>query len=58
MKSLTLWLWFRNLLKMQTYMDTFARFRSLATLNQIETMLEGFPLLESFEKAQLGKPYS
>jgi hypothetical protein len=55
---LTLWLRSRNLLKMQTYMDTFARFRSLATLNQIETMLEGFPLLESFEKAQLGKPYS
>lgn len=40
---------------MQTYMDTFARFRSLATLNQIETMLEAFPALESFEKAQLGK---
>jgi len=42
-----------NLLKIQTYMDSFARFRSVATLNQLETLLNGFPLLESFEKAQL-----
>jgi len=42
-----------NLLKMQTYMDTFARFRTLGTLSQIETLMSGIPQLESFEKAQL-----
>jgi hypothetical protein len=40
---------------MQTYMDTFARFRTLGTLSQIETLMSGIPQLESFEKAQLGK---
>ncbi|QDS68397.1 hypothetical protein FKW77_010764 [Venturia effusa] len=44
-----------NLLKMQTYMDTFARFRSLGTLNQIETLLANYESvgMDSFEKAQL-----
>lgn len=45
---------------MQTYMDTFARFRSLGTLNQIETLLANYESvgMDSFEKAQLGKPHS
>lgn len=45
---------------MQTYMDTFARFRSLGTLNQIETLLANYESvgMDSFEKAQLGKPHT
>lgn len=45
---------------MQTYMDTFARFRSLGTLNQIETLLANYASagMDSFETAQLGKPLS
>lgn len=45
---------------MQTYMDTFARFRSLGTLNQIETLLANYASvgMDSFEMAQLGKPLS
>ena len=44
----------RNLSKMLTYMDAFARFRTLNTLSQIETLLQPYSQLEDFEKAQLG----
>ena len=39
---------------MLTYMDAFARFRTLNTLSQIETLLQPYSQLEDFEKAQLG----
>ncbi|KIW04019.1 uncharacterized protein PV09_04844 [Verruconis gallopava] len=42
-----------NLSKMLTYMDAFSRFRTLNTLNQIETMLLPYTQLEQFEKAQI-----
>jgi hypothetical protein len=40
---------------MLTYMDAFSRFRTLTTLNQLETLMSGYPQLETFERAQLGK---
>jgi len=42
-----------SLSKMLTYMDAFSRFRTLTTLNQLETLMSGYPQLETFEKAQL-----
>jgi len=41
------------LIKMITYMDTFARFRHQATVIQLESLVNRYPQLEPFEKAQL-----
>ena len=43
---------------MQTYMDTFARFKEgREQLDELETMLKSYPQLEFWEKSQLSKQY-
>jgi hypothetical protein len=42
-------------MKIVTYMDTFSRFRTFATVNQLETIVHDYNQLASFEQAQLSK---
>jgi DNA-directed RNA polymerase II subunit RPB4 len=45
------------LVKMQEYMDTYARFKSKPILDELENLMNLHPELESFEKSQLSKFY-